>query len=524
MQSLNQESEPDIWPQVAPLLEDAMARLGQKDRDAIVLRYFERQSYQEIARAAGATESAARQRVHHALAKLHRYLAKRGVVSSASALGGAIASFSVQAAPPELLHSLAAATLAKGAGLSASTLALVKATLKSLLWEKIKSALRFGVGLLVVGTAVTLGVVERDAFSAVPLVFSAQGTCRYTVFNSTGTETTVYPFTVSVSNQFWFMRITDVQSNAVTGYFEIGYNGERTYYVDYQEAWAKAAPLNRGTGSAENVAVGIIGPQQVPHFPFASQAGAIWLAYASTRYFDAAASASRLQPAASQLVLYGRNVQPNSFALQQAFWSRRPEPPGSLASAVYLDDGIAGLRAGQPVKWPPPLDVGFTNAVYAALAYTNLGALSLPTRATLTTFSPQPVNTELRVVPQIHLRHRNHQPDHKLALRGRLPAPAPREDVSERHAVQHPWQRPSRKLLCGRRALADRCPGEENAGIRPRRGPSQPDAHRLQPPRRQSIPSIGLDRLRPPHCLAGRALLPAKARAPAVKACGASSY
>jgi len=391
MQSLTRETESEIWPQIAPLLEDAMARLSEKDRDAIVLRYFEGKSFAEIARAAGATENVARQRVHHALEKLHSYFAKRGVVSSASVLGSAIATFSVQAAPPELLQSLAGAALAKGAGLSASTLALVKATLKSLLWEKIKSALRFGAGLLAVGAAVTLGVVERDAFSAgpAPLVFSAQGMVRFTAFNSTSTETTDYPFTVAVSNGLWFMRITDVHSNAVSGYFEIGYNGQRTYYLDYQEAWAKAAPLNRGTGSAENVAVGIIGPQEVPHFPFASQAGAIWLAYASTRYFDAATSSSRVQPAASQLVLYGRNVEANSFALQQAFWSRRPEPPGALVSAVYLDDGIAGLRDGQQVRWPAPLDVGFTNAIYTALAYTNVGAFSLPTRATLTTFAPQ---------------------------------------------------------------------------------------------------------------------------------------
>ena len=169
--------------------------------------------------------------------------------------------------------------------------------------------------------------------------------------------------------------------------------------MDYQEAWAQAAVLRRGTGNAENVAVGIIGPQEVPHFPFAHQAGAIWLAYASGRYFDAAAS-SRVQPAATLLVLFGRNVQPNSFALQQAFWSRRPERPGALASAAYLDDGIAGLRGGVPVKWPAPLDVGFTNAVFQALAYTNVGGLSLPTRATLSTFTPQLGAPGPRVVPR----------------------------------------------------------------------------------------------------------------------------
>ena len=401
MQSLADETEPEVWRRITPLLDDAMARLSGKDRDAILLRFFEGKSFQEIASAAGASENAAKKRVHHALEKLRRYFAKRGVGSSASAIAGAITANSVSAAPIALVKSIAAVTMAKGTVASASTLALVKATLNSLLWAKMKSAAGFGAGLLAVGAAVTLAVVDTDVLSAgaAQLVFSAQGMCRFTAFNSTGAETTDYPFTVAVSNGLWFMRITDIQSNTVAGYFEIGCDGQRTYYVDYQEAWAQAAALRRGTGNAENVAVGIIGPQEVPHFPFAHQAGAIWLAYASGRYFDAAAS-SRVQPAATLLVLFGRNVQPNSFALQQAFWSRRPERPGALASAAYLDDGIAGLRGGVPVKWPAPLDVGFTNAVFQALAYTNVGGLSLPTRATLSTFAPQLGGPGPRVVPR----------------------------------------------------------------------------------------------------------------------------
>ena len=67
-------------------------------------------------------------------------------------------------------------------------------------------------------------------------------------------------------------------------------------------------------------------------------------------------------------------------------------------SAVYFDDGIAGLRGGVPVKWPPPLDAGFTNAVYSALDFTNVVGLALPTRATLDTFSPQLGDPGPRVV------------------------------------------------------------------------------------------------------------------------------
>src|SRR6266550_787226 len=41
MQSILSEPEPDAWQQIAPLLDSAMEQLGQKDHDALALRFFE---------------------------------------------------------------------------------------------------------------------------------------------------------------------------------------------------------------------------------------------------------------------------------------------------------------------------------------------------------------------------------------------------------------------------------------------------------------------------------------------------
>jgi RNA polymerase sigma factor (sigma-70 family) len=41
MQSILNEPEPDVWRQIAPLLDGALAGLGQKDHDALALRFFE---------------------------------------------------------------------------------------------------------------------------------------------------------------------------------------------------------------------------------------------------------------------------------------------------------------------------------------------------------------------------------------------------------------------------------------------------------------------------------------------------
>src|SRR5271156_2855857 len=41
MESLLHESKLDVWPQIGPLLDEAVAQLGEADRNAVVLRYYE---------------------------------------------------------------------------------------------------------------------------------------------------------------------------------------------------------------------------------------------------------------------------------------------------------------------------------------------------------------------------------------------------------------------------------------------------------------------------------------------------
>ena len=82
MQSLLNEPEPNVWPQIAPLLDAAMAGLGEKDRNAVVLRFFENKSLGEVGRALGASEDAAKMRVNRALEKLRKFFSKRGVTLS----------------------------------------------------------------------------------------------------------------------------------------------------------------------------------------------------------------------------------------------------------------------------------------------------------------------------------------------------------------------------------------------------------------------------------------------------------
>ena len=155
MQSIIQETPTEAaWQQMAPLLEEAMLRLGRTDRDALVLRYFEGRTLGEVGRALGASEEAAKKRVSRALDKLHRYFSRRGVSSTTAIIAGALSVHSVHAAPLALAHAVTAGVIAPSAATSGSTLTLIKGALKLMAWTKVKTAVVVGViAILAVGTA-----------------------------------------------------------------------------------------------------------------------------------------------------------------------------------------------------------------------------------------------------------------------------------------------------------------------------------------------------------------------------------
>ncbi len=111
---LEQEAE-DAWKQFAPVLDEAMASLGETDRAALVLRYFEKRTAREIAGMLSLEAGAAQKRVTRALEKLRTLLMRRGVCLSASAIGSAMAANAVEAAPAGLAAAITSTTVQAGA-------------------------------------------------------------------------------------------------------------------------------------------------------------------------------------------------------------------------------------------------------------------------------------------------------------------------------------------------------------------------------------------------------------------------
>lgn len=156
----SQITEEEAWPQIAPLLDEALANLGETDRRAVLLRYFERKTLAEVGATLGVNEDAARKRVDRGLEKLRKLFGKRGVTLTATMIASVVGANSVQAAPSVLAKSVTAAAITKGIAASGSTITLIKGALKIMAWTKAKMAVAVGVGVLLTAGTATVVVSE----------------------------------------------------------------------------------------------------------------------------------------------------------------------------------------------------------------------------------------------------------------------------------------------------------------------------------------------------------------------------
>jgi len=117
---------------LVPLLDEALLSLREKDRVALLLRFYESQSLREVGEALGAGEDAARKRVQGALEKITEFFKRRGfktasvaaataalqhtTVATSTAMVNAVAGVALAVAPPALVG--LSALLARLASLS----------------------------------------------------------------------------------------------------------------------------------------------------------------------------------------------------------------------------------------------------------------------------------------------------------------------------------------------------------------------------------------------------------------------
>jgi RNA polymerase sigma factor (sigma-70 family) len=241
MQATSDTSAPDTaWEQVAPLLEEAMGELGEQDRNAVVLRFFENKSTREIAQALNVKESAAHKRVTRSLEKLRTFFARRGVALSTAAIAATVTANSVQAAPAGLTTSALGAATSVSA--TASPLVLAKATLKAVAWVKAKFALGCGAAVLLVGSAAVVAThpsgPQRYAGDTIFLA-------RTILTNPPRVAACVYSRT--------YMSVGVAGTNYETRYWRIGYADGRRYSLLFSNITDALNGLNAYQGHGGTV-------------------------------------------------------------------------------------------------------------------------------------------------------------------------------------------------------------------------------------------------------------------------------
>lgn len=140
MNALQDNSEAN-FSLIGPILDEAINELGEADRTAILLRFFEHQDFRSVGAAVGSTEDAARMRVTRALEKLQELLLRHGVTTSAGALSVALSAHVVQAAPAGLAITIStAAVLAETALTTTATATATKTIVMTTLQKSLIAA------------------------------------------------------------------------------------------------------------------------------------------------------------------------------------------------------------------------------------------------------------------------------------------------------------------------------------------------------------------------------------------------
>jgi RNA polymerase sigma factor (sigma-70 family) len=151
------QSDPErTWREMAPILDDSISRLRSRDRDALLLRFYQQKEMAEVAAALGVSEGAAKIRIVRAIEKLRAVLRRRGITVPADALGAVMLSDITHAAPP----TFAAGCLSASASANASTIS--KGVLAMTISTKLKIAAAL---ILILGIPLGVGIYSLAPFA-----------------------------------------------------------------------------------------------------------------------------------------------------------------------------------------------------------------------------------------------------------------------------------------------------------------------------------------------------------------------
>lgn len=117
--SISPSLEPS-WHKIGPVLDEVVDELPEKDRAAVLLRFFGRKPFADVGRELGVSENAARMRVDRAVESMRSAFERRGIHSTAAAFSALVTANSVSATPAGVTPAVAAAVATAGAPMNAA--------------------------------------------------------------------------------------------------------------------------------------------------------------------------------------------------------------------------------------------------------------------------------------------------------------------------------------------------------------------------------------------------------------------
>lgn len=143
-----------VWAPLVPLLDEALLKLREPDRQAVIMHYMEGQSFSEVGSVLGVAEDTIRKRVSRCLDDLAHFFRRRGF-EMPMAVGAPLFTLSSHAAPAGLASTVTSAGLAAAhSAASVSTLTLIKGAFMA--WTKTKTAIIVGAAVLLAAGAGTV--------------------------------------------------------------------------------------------------------------------------------------------------------------------------------------------------------------------------------------------------------------------------------------------------------------------------------------------------------------------------------
>ena len=141
MSDISDSDDYAAWQETAPQLDAALHAMRAEDRDALMLRFFERKTAREIAEALKINEEAAQKRVSRALERLREILARRGVKVGTAGLCATLTANAVQAAPAGISVGICAgAKMLASSSLTASLIGQTKVIAMTVLQKTLITA------------------------------------------------------------------------------------------------------------------------------------------------------------------------------------------------------------------------------------------------------------------------------------------------------------------------------------------------------------------------------------------------